>query len=206
MIANQDWQGPMRVLHVPGRTPYARKLHDSTVRILNGTTVDGLTVPVDATLTWLTEHQPWHWLDVVHLHHLDFEPVALLAKVLAECRRGRKRVIVTAHDLTPVFADQVTHQRSLRMLAEHGVPFVCLTAPAAAEIRWRLGVSAALIPHGFVAEPGTVSRPPCRRPGPTRFLIFGSLRRNRDVELVLDCWRFARHLADTRLHLLLRAP
>jgi len=196
----------MRVVHVPGRTPYARKLCDVGVEILNGAVVDGLAVPRDVTLSWLLAHRPWDWLDVVHLHHLDFEPIARLAVVLAECRRAGKRVVFTAHDVTPVFADQATHHRRLRVLAEHRVPFVSLTAAATADIRSRLGTDTVLIPHGYVAEPGTAVRRVPRSPGPSRFLLYGSLRRNRDVELLLHCWRFARHLRDTTLHLLLRAP
>lgn len=195
-----------RVVHVPGRTPYARKLCDQSVQVLNGTTADGLIVPRDATMAWLLERRPWDWLDVVHLHHLDFEPIARLAKVLSEYRRAGKRVVFTAHDVTPVFADKASHHRRFRVLAKHDVPFVCLTPAAEVEVRRQFGARTALIPHGYVAKPGTATRPEPRRPGPTRFLIYGSLRRNRDVELVLHCWRFARHLRDTTLHLLLRAP
>lgn len=196
----------IRVLHIPGRTQYARKLYDDGIQILNGTTVGGLGVPREPTLAWLREQRPWDWLDVVHLHHLDFEPILLLRTVLGECRRAGKRVVFTAHDMSPVFGDRVAHHRRLRVLAEADVPFVCLTPAAEAEVRWRFGAPTAVIPHGYVAAPGTPARPQRRKPGPTRLLIYGSLRPNRDVELVLACWRFARDLAETRLHLLLRAP
>ncbi|WP_250279400.1 hypothetical protein [Frankia sp. Cppng1_Ct_nod] len=196
----------IRVVHIPGRTPYARKLHDEGIQVLNGTTVDGLAVPRDATLAWLLEHRPWDWLDVVHLHHPDFEPIPWLRTVLAECCRFGKRVVFTAHDVSPVFGGQTEHHRRLRVLAEHSVPFVCLTPATEAEVRWRFGARTAMVPHGYVAPPGTLTRPVPRNPGPTRFLLYGSLRRNRDVKLVLACWRFARHLAETTLRLLLRAP
>lgn len=196
----------IQVVHVPARTPYARKLHDQTMQILNDTKVNDLDVPRDATLGWLLEHRPWHWLDVVHLHHLDFEPTSHLTTLLAECRRAGVGVVFTAHDLVPVFADQATHHRILKVLAEQQVPFVCLTAAAVDEARRLFGASPVLIPHGYVMEPGTSARPASRPPGPTRFLLYGSLRRNRDVELVLHCWRFARQLRNTSLHLLLRAP
>jgi glycosyltransferase involved in cell wall biosynthesis len=197
---------PIRVLHVPARTPYARKLRDEGIRILNETTVDGLAVPRDATLAWLLEHRPWDWLDAVHLHHLDFEPVRRLRAVLAECRRAGKRVVFTAHDLSPIFGDRVAHHRTRRVLADHRVPFVCLTPAAEAEVRSRFAVRTTFIPYGYGPAPGTLPRSAQREHGPTRFLVYGSLRRNRDVELVLACWRFARSLAETKLHLLLRAP
>jgi glycosyltransferase involved in cell wall biosynthesis len=196
----------IRVLHVPGRTPYARKLRDKEIQILNETTVDGLAVPRDATLAWLLAHRPWAWMDVLHLHHPDFEPIPRLRTVLAECRRAGKRVVFTAHDLSPVFGNRAAHHRRLRVLAEHGVPFVCLTPAAETTARQRFTPSTAVVPHGYVAAPGTPPRSPRGDRASTRFLIYGSLRRNRDVELVLACWRFARHLAETTLHLLLRAP
>lgn len=196
----------VRVVHVPGRTPYVRKLHDDRIQVLNGTRVDGLAVPCDVTQSWLLEHRPWDWLDVVHLHHPDFEPIPRLRMVVTECRRAGKRVVFTVHDVSPVFGDCAVHHRRLRMLAENGVPFACLTPTAEAEVRWRFAADTVVVPHGYVARPGTPQRPARREPGPTRFLIYGSVRANRDVELVLACWRFARHLAETSLHLLLRAP
>jgi glycosyltransferase involved in cell wall biosynthesis len=195
-----------RVVHVPGRTPYAQKLHDDRVQVLNGARLDGLTVPYDVTQSWLLEHRPWDWLDVVHLHHLDFEPIPRLRMVLTECGRASKRMVFTVHDVNPVFGDRAVHHRRLGALAQYGVPFACLTPAAEAAVRWRFTADTVVVPHGYVAPPGTPQRPARREPGPTRFLIYGSLRANRDVELVLACWRFARHLAETTLHLLLRAP
>lgn len=198
---------PTRVVHVPGRTPYARKLRClETIQPLNGTSVSGLDVPRDATLAWLLRNNPWDLLDAVHLHHLDFEPVHDLVMLLAHCRRAGKQVVFTAHDVSPVFSDLATHHRRGRVLADHHVPFVCLTPAGQAEVRRRFRSRTALVPHGYVAMPGTAGRVGPRQPGPTRFLIYGSLRPNRDVELVLHCWRFARHLRDSVLHLLLRAP
>lgn len=81
---------PTRVVHVPGRTPYARKLRClETIQPLNGTSVSGLDVPRDATLAWLLRNNPWHLLDAVHLHHLDFEPVHDLVMLLAHAARPR---------------------------------------------------------------------------------------------------------------------
>lgn len=198
-----------RVVHVPGRTPYARKLCSDDILVLNETSGAGFPIPRDATLRWLLQHRPWDWLDVVHLHHPDFEPIEHLRAVLEECRRARKRLVFTAHDLVPIFGDRVAHSRRLRLLAEFDVPVVCLTRGAEVAMQQRFTVTTVrtvVIPHGFVAAPGTLPRTQHRERGPTRFLIYGSLRANRDVELVLACWRFAQRLRDTTLRLLLRAP
>jgi glycosyltransferase involved in cell wall biosynthesis len=198
---------PIRVLHVPGRTQYVQKLEDDGIQLVNLATVGELTIPGDVTLAWLLRHRPWDQLDVLHLHHLDFEPRRDLRAALADCRRADIGVVFTAHDLSPIFGDRATHHRRLRELAAWDVPFVCLTPAAEAEVHRRLpAVRTVMIPHGYVASPGTPTRPPERDPGPTRFLLHGSLRRNRDIELVLACWRFSRALADTTMHLLLRAP
>ena len=197
---------PLRIVHIPGRTPYARKLRGDDIYIVNGTTSGEFAVPEDVTLAWLMDRWPWDWFDVVHLHHIDFEPVPLLRAALAACRRAGKRVVFTAHDLSPVFGDRTTHHRRLRILAEHDVPFACLTSAAEADIHQRLPVRTIVAPHGYVAQPGTPQRQILRESGPTRFLMYGSLRSNRDVELVLACWRFARDLRESTMHLLLRAP
>lgn len=196
----------IRVVHIPGRTPYARKLIGQGIQMLNETTVDELAVPQDATLAWLLDQRPWDWLDVVHLHHVDFEPLTRLRRVLVECGRAEKQVVFTAHDVNPVFGSRVAHHRMLRTMADANVPFVCLTPAAEAEVRWRFGARTIAIPHGYVSEPRTPLRPGPRGSGPTRFLVYGSLRSNRDIELLLACWRYARDLAGTTLRLVLPAP
>jgi hypothetical protein len=195
-----------RVVHIPARTPYARKLRSDQVNTVNETAIGGVVVPRDATLRWLLQHRPWDWFDAVHLHHIDFESVEDLESVIAGCRKGEKRVVFTAHDTDPVFADPESHQVRLKLLADAGVPTVSLTPAARDRLHGGFGVESTVIPHGFVAPPGTGGRRSPRRTGPTRFLLYGSLRANRDVELVLACWRFARDLRNTELRLLLRAP
>jgi len=195
-----------RVIHLPGRTPYARKLQSDQIVVLNDSTIDGLVVPRDATLTWLLQHRPWSWLDVVHLHHIEFEPIALQRELLRECRRSGTQVVFTAHDVTPIFISPKEYQERVRLLVRADVPFVCLTP--AAEQAVHLGFEAhrsSLVPHGYVMPPGHATTRVAAT-GPTRFLLFGSLRTNRDVELALHCWRFARDLRDSTLTLQLRAP
>jgi|GEM_PF-1697530 len=203
----------LRVLHVPGRTPYARKIRSERFRIVNETvTPQGLAVPRDASLQWLLAHRPWHEFDVLHIHHVEFESPETLALALRETRKAGKRVVYTAHDVAPVFGDPAAHLARHEILAGNGVPFVALTEASGRDLRAALGGSLDLttIPHGFVIRPERASR--YRAAGrsttrtPTRFIVYGSARQNRDIESVLHCWRFARRLRDTTLHLLLRAP
>lgn len=199
--------GAVRVVHVPGRTQGVRKLRDGRIEFVNGTSGTGQVVPEHVSLDWLLRHQPWDRIDVVHVHHVDFEPRRTLRSVLAECRRAGVGIAFTAHDLMPIFGDRTEHHRRLRELTTWDVPFICLTGTAQTEVRRRFpDVRTTTIPHGYVAVPGTPTRPPARGPGPTRFLLYGSLRRNRDVELALACWRFSPALSHSTMRLLLRAP
>lgn len=195
---------PVRVVHVPGRTPYARKLVSAAFQGVNGVIAGGIDIPRDVTCRWLLTHKPWDWFDVVHLHHIEFEPIVLLKKLLWECRRARKRVVFTAHDLAPIFISTVEYNRRLRLLVSEGVPFVCLTERSCRDVRAKVAADCVVIPHG--RDGAALPERPVRAAGPTRFLIFGSLRSSRDIELVLNCWRFAPSLGDSELRLLLRAP
>lgn len=201
---------PIRVAHAPARTPYARKLADEHVEIVNGRRASHGTevVPRDMSLRWLLGHRPFSWFDVLHLHHVEFDDLPTMRAVLSECARAGKRVVFTAHDIDPVFGTRVEYHRKLRLLAERLVPFVCLTERSRAEVHRRLGpgVSTVVIPHGYVVAPNAALR--LRAPGgrEPRFLLFGSLRDNRDVATVLYNWRYGQHQQDTFLSVLLRAP
>jgi hypothetical protein len=196
-----------RVIHVPGRTQGVRKLRGDGIEFVNGTGASGQSVPPYVTLDWLLRHRVWDRVDVLHLHHVDFESRTALRSALAECRRSGVGVAFTAHDVVPVFGTRSAQHRRLRELAAWGTPFICLTPATETDVRRRFpDALTAMIPHGYVAAPGTAARPPERSGGSTRFLVYGSLRPNRDIELLLACWRFSRVLRDSTMHLLLRAP
>ncbi|MGV1767982.1 glycosyltransferase [Rhizobium rhizogenes] len=196
----------IKVIHIPGRTPYARKLECEQFTHVNGLRVGNTVVPRDASLSWLLKQDPWDWFDVVHLHHVEFEPLDVLSAALDRCKRVGKCVLFTAHDLLPIFSDLESYRNKQSIISRHKVSFICLTPRAELETQREIGCSTYLLPHGYVTAPDDQNRRVGRTLGPTRFLIYGSLRRNRDVSLVLHCWRFARNLKDTTLHLVLRAP
>ncbi|MFE9244947.1 hypothetical protein [Nocardiopsis sp. NPDC006938] len=194
----------LKVAHVPARTPYARKLTSEHVRVLNGS--EG--VPRDLTLKHVLARRPFNWFDVLHLHHVEFDDLAVLRLVLSECARAGRRVVFTAHDVAPVFTSRRPYQRKLRTLVEWNVPFICLTWGSAAELHARLGPSVRTVvaPHGYVVSPDELPAPARGAKHRFRYLMFGSLRENRDVPTVLHNWRFGRQQRETELQMLLRAP
>lgn len=194
----------IKVAHVPARTPYARKLTSEHVRIINGS--EG--VPRDLTLRHVLARRPFTWFDVLHLHHVEFDDLTALRFVLSECARAGRRVVFTAHDVTPVFTSRRLYQRKLRTLVEWNVPFVCLTSGSADELHAKLGpsVRTVIAPHGYVVSPDDLPQPTQGAASRFRYLMFGSLRENRDVPTVLYNWRFGRQQRETDLRLLLRAP
>lgn len=197
----------IKVVHIPARTPYARKLSSEQVKILNGTSVPGKgALPRDLTLRDMLNRRPFTWFDVLHLHHVEFERLDTLRRALAECARARRRVVFTAHDTEPVFTVRRTYQPKLRTLAEWSVPFVCLTERSAATVRRWVGATTTVVPHGYVVAPSSVLRPFRGTGVMTRYLLFGSLRANRDLATVLYNWRFGRRQLRSTLSLLLRAP
>src|SRR5258708_7787289 len=111
----------LRVVHLPARTPFARKLSSEAFRIVNGSrTSSGEEVPADVGAAWMLARRPFDWFDVVHLHHIEFEPVAELEQLLDACRAESKRIVFTAHDVRAMFSsdDQLAHRLSLLAKAE----------------------------------------------------------------------------------------
>lgn len=198
----------LRVVHVPARTPYAWKLHGPDFRILNSTTIDdGSTVPSAVTAEWLLEHRPFTWFDVLHLHHIEFEAPETLERLLDACASAEVRIVHTVHDTTAMFgSDRELHQR-LRTLATADVGWICLTPGSASALTDIIGrdVNAAVIPHGYVADPEALSGQQRHRgDNGLRYLLFGATRPNRDQLSTVVNWSLAATNPDDRLHLLLR--
>ncbi|WP_441247335.1 hypothetical protein [Kitasatospora sp. McL0602] len=206
----------LRVVHLPARTPYARKLHGPGIHTLNTTTEPteirpGHAVPADVTASWILDHTPLDWLDVLHLHHIDLEPPAILERLLDACARARVRVVFTAHDTRPMLggdsngADAFTTR--LRLLLAADVPWICLTEGSRADLAALLGTEppTTVIPHGYVVPPDTL-RHRERLPGTgVRTLLYGATRTNRDQISPVVNWSLATSNPTHTLHLLLRA-
>ena len=199
----------LRIVHLPARTPYVRKLSASAFRIVNGSQLDsGDVVPNDVSAQWMLARRPFTWFDVLHLHHIEFEPIAELERLLDACRREGKRVVFTAHDSRPMFSAAEELVRRLGLLVKAEAAWVFLTNES---IRSATELLPALpdhtvIPHGYVVSPDSL-RDQERRPadGVRRYLLYGSVRPNRDHLSTIVNWSLGLRGHDERLRLMLRA-
>ncbi|MFI6062156.1 hypothetical protein [Streptomyces sp. NPDC051286] len=198
----------MRVVHLPARTPYAWKLRSRDFHILNGTELpSGDMVPTAVDATWLLEHGPLTWLDVLHLHHMDFEDPATLERLLDACLGDGVKVVFTAHDTRPMVGSAQDFTTRLRMLHSAEVGWVCLTEGSVTKLTEVLGQrpDAAVIPHGYVAAPEELAGLEREPRGSSRYLMFGASRASRDQLSPMTNWSLGITDPDSTLHVLLRA-
>ncbi|EST27059.1 hypothetical protein M877_17455 [Streptomyces niveus NCIMB 11891] len=199
----------LRVVHLPARTPYARKLHGPDFHILNGTEItSGATVPAAVTATWLLAHAPLTWLDVLHLHHIDIEEMAVLERLLDACADSGVRVVFTAHDTHAMHGEVSEFTERLRLLLSADVRWVCLTESSRTELTALLGAtpSATVIPHGYVVPPEALRRREREQAtASARFLMFGASRPSRDQLSPVINWSLGVTDPSSTLQLLLRA-
>ncbi|MEV3949078.1 hypothetical protein AB0K57_15695 [Streptomyces halstedii] len=199
----------LRVVHVPARTPYARKLHGPDFHILNGTEISsGAVVPTAVTATWLLAHAPLTWLDVLHLHHIDIEETAVLERLLDACAESGVRVVFTAHDTQSMHGDESAFTERLRLLLSADVDWVFLTESSRREMAGLLGTTspATVIPHGYVVPPEALrGREREQAVTSARFLMFGASRPSRDQLSPVVNWSLGVTDPGSTLRLLLRA-
>ena len=198
---------PLRVAHLPARTPYVRKLRDREFVSINGTTVtNGQQVPDALGARWILDRRPLNWVDVVHLHHIEFENETVLEELLSACVDAGVRIIHTVHDLTAMFGTTDDLHRKIRLVHKTGATLLCLTGGSATELTRIVGeeTKARVAPHGYVVDPETIARlDRLDRGGISRFLMYGALRPNRDYLSTLVNWALHAGAGD-RLHLLMR--
>lgn len=144
----------MRVLHIPARTPYARKLVPDGVSIVNETQSSGVEIPRDASFQWLASQSSYDFFDLLHIHSVELTPLETLHMALERCKRDKKGIVLTVHDTKPVFSqDSVAHNIALKMCVEAGAQTSTLTKGAQKEIESDLGIASSnitVIPHGAV--------------------------------------------------------
>lgn len=199
----------LRVVHLPARTPYVRKIVSDDFMILNGVNTGHGVVPAAVTATWLLDRRPLDWLDVLHLHHVEFDDIADLKRLLTECVDCDVKVVYTAHDISPMYCSADSFDDRMRLLASSGVSWVCLTAASADTLKEQVpGLPpVAVIPHGYVVSPDDLARitPDGTLPAAPRYLMYGALRPSRDHLSTVANWSLSMANPAARLTVLLRA-
>lgn len=199
---------PLRVVHLPARTPYVRKIVSERFSIVNGTTTEHGNVPAAVTANWLLDRRPFDWFDVLHLHHIEFDDIATLERLLHAAADAGITIVYTAHDLDPIFGAREDFDTRLSIVAASPARWIGLTQPSIDDLqeRHREIEGVTLIPHGYVVPPDDLRDAHRTSPasGP-RYLLYGALRPNRDHLSTIANWTLATTDRDARLHLVLRA-
>ena len=147
-------QKPLRILHIPGRTPYARKLRGDTFSIINETTSNGVAVPRDASFEWVRRQATLDFFDVLHIQSLELAELPAIEEVLQRAASKGKGIVITIHDAGPLFPDDGdAFAKGINLACKFAKGVVTLTDCARQEISSRFGLSSAnisIIPHGSV--------------------------------------------------------
>lgn len=198
----------LRVVHLPARTPYVRKIASVDFSILNGTNTEHGVVPEAVTAQWLLDRRPLDWLDVLHLHHIEFDDFTTLARLLAACQDSGVKIVYTAHDITPMFCPIDDFHARMELVRSSGASWIGLTAASVESLEDQLpGLGpVTVIPHGFVVSPDEL-RGKTRGAGSpaTGYLLYGALRANRDHLASIANWSLSVTEPSARLNLLMRA-
>ena len=203
----------VRVLHLPARTSYARKIDSRDILMVNGkTTASGLDVPIDASFDWVDAQKSLDFFDVLHIHSVEFAPAALVERVLEKCARQHRRVIFTIHDVIPMFHDpENTYPEKLKLVCTAAHSIVTLTHCAARALRERSPwlqreKRLTVVPHGYVVVPeheawgrGGSSN------GRVEYAMYGAFRPNRDCYVSVVNWYYGLQAENARLNILCRA-
>ena len=144
----------IRVLHVPGRTPYSRKLRGPGVAIVNETTSAGVSVPRDASFDWINRQTSLGFFDVLHVQSVELAKISAIQKTLDRCVADRKSIVVTVHDVEPLFPeDGEDFVSRVRLVCHFASAVIALTKRSGEEIAKRFGVvgeKVQVVPHGPV--------------------------------------------------------
>lgn len=197
-----------RVVHLPARTPYVRKIAAGEFTILNGTVTGRGTVPAAVTASWVLDRRPLDWLDILHLHHVDFDDVGTLRRLLAACNEADVKVVYTAHDISAMFCSPHDFVDRMNLIRDCGASWIGLTTASVESLRAALPdlPPVTVIPHGYVVAPETLagSMRQSGRSSASRYLLYGALRSNRDHLSAIANWSLSIVDPDAQLDVLLR--
>ncbi len=199
----------LRVVHLPARTPYVRKITSEDYLILNGANTEHGVVPTAVTASWLLDRRPLDWLDVLHLHHIEFDDFATLQRLLTACADSGVKVVYTAHDLTPQYCTPEDFTARMELIARSEASWVGLTAASVENLQDRLPClpPVTVIPHGYVVSPNDLTgrTRDGGLPSAPQYLLYGALRPSRDHLSTIANWSLSVTDPAARLNLLLRA-
>lgn len=199
----------LRVVHMPARTPYVRKISSDAYSILNGANTGHGVVPAAVTAGWLLDRRPLDWLDVLHLHHIEFDDFATLQRLLTACADSAVKVVYTAHDLTPMYCTPDDFTTRMDLIIRCGASWIGLTAASVETLQDQFPElpPVSVIPHGYVVSPDELEGRTRASNLPTapQYLLYGALRPNRDHLSTIANWSLSVTDADAQLNLLLRA-
>jgi hypothetical protein len=200
----------LRVLHVPNRTPYVRKLRHPLCDVVNGSPPpDSSQVPNNANLKWLRAQPSFTFFDLVHIHFFEVESLDDISAALDRCLEERKAIVVTVHDLSPVFSgDAGSFDRKLAELCAKANAVITLTRQAGTSLLERGYLNSekvSIAPHGYVVPPEShLSEQRLSQNDVVEYAMFGSFRRNRAGYCTLVDWFFALRDLPVRMNILLR--
>lgn len=199
----------LRVVHLPARTPYVRKIASGDFSILNGTNTEHGIVPEAVSAQWLLDRRPLDWLDVLHLHHIEADDFTTLQRLLTACADSGVKVVYTAHDIAPMFCQAEDFQRRMEFVASSGASWIGLTAASVEALHDQFpGLPpVTVIPHGYVVSPDELTGKTRAGGLPTapEYLLYGALRPNRDHLSTIANWSLSVTDPTARLNLLMRA-
>jgi hypothetical protein len=199
-----------RVLHLPGHTPYARKLRGARFEPVNGMS-DRVAVPFGASVPWLLDQPTWDFFDVAHLHSVELVGYEELERLTERLGRVGKPLIYTAHEVLPnIEQDRQEFSRKTGLILSAAQGAVTLTPWAQRQLceQQKLPSSQVeVLPHGYAVQPGHRTGPYEVRHRELTLGVYGALRPNRCVEVALDVWRhvFDKGSFKGALRLLLRS-
>jgi hypothetical protein len=179
----------LRVVHLPARTPYVRKITSEDFSVLNGTNTEHGIVPEAVSAQWLLDRRPLDWLDVLHLHHTEADSFATLQRLLAACTDSGVKIVYTAHDVAPMFCGVADFSARMELVASSGASWIGLTAASVEALRDLLPDMPAVtvIPHGYVVSPDDLTGKDRTAATPAvEYLLYGALRPNRDCSASLS--------------------
>ncbi|WP_025274150.1 hypothetical protein [Haloglycomyces albus] len=198
---------PLRIAHIPARTAYVWKLQSTDFTIVNGQNIHATTVPTALTAKWILNHQPLDWVDVIHLHHIEFELLDDLEHLIDVCRTSGTGIVLTVHDLHAMFTTDQALAERYALLSQDGVFWTTTSDGAARDLQSQYSPSEEVcsLPLGYAIPPALVAGRSRTHSTAPRYFMYGAMRPNRDHLSTLANWSLGLTHTHATFNVLLRA-